>query len=54
MATKGKRLDDDYYARFSVDEPTNRVSAQTKFTILTEFDKGAMIARELNENKDNC
>ena len=33
---------------------TNRVSAQTKYTILTECDKGAMIARELNENRDNC
>lgn len=33
---------------------TNRVSAQTKHTILTEFAKAAMITRELNENRLNC
>ena len=33
---------------------TNRVSAQTKHTLLTEFEKASMITRELNENREHC
>lgn len=33
---------------------TYNVTQQTKHTILTEFEKAAMIAKELNENREHC
>jgi poly(A) polymerase len=33
---------------------TYNVTYQTRNTLLTEFEKAEMIARELNQNKENC
>jgi poly(A) polymerase len=33
---------------------TYNVTQQTKQILLTEFEKAAMITRELNENRDHC